>query len=55
MGKVVDSEMRVKMVEKLRVVDASVIPTPLACHIQYCVYEPTEQAVDMVLVADNEL
>lgn len=38
MGKVVDSELRVKGVDRLRVVDASVIPVPIAGHIQNCVH-----------------
>jgi choline dehydrogenase-like flavoprotein len=54
MGKVVDCDMRVKGIKKLRVVDASVIPTPLACHIQYCVYALAEQAVDIILATSNE-
>lgn len=54
MGKVVDSEMRAKGVKKLRVVDASVTPTPLACPIQHCVYTLAEQAVDMILAAGRK-
>lgn len=51
MGKVVDSELRVKGVDRLRVVDASVIPVPIAGHIQNCVYALAEQAVDMILAS----
>lgn len=51
MGKVVDSELRVKGVDRLRVVDASVIPVPIAGHIQNSVYALAEQAVDMILAS----
>jgi choline dehydrogenase-like flavoprotein len=49
MGKVVDTFMRVNGVDRLRVVDASVIPVPLAGHLQNCVYAMAEQAADIIL------
>ena len=49
MGKVVDAECRVKGVQGLRVVDASVIPVPLAAHYQAPVFALAEQAVDFIL------
>ena len=49
MGKVVDAECRVKGVQGLRVVDASVIPVPLAAHYQAPVFALAEQAVDIIL------
>lgn len=49
MGKVVDAECRVKGVQGLRVVDASVIPVPLAAHYQVPVFALAEQVVYMIL------
>lgn len=51
MGKVVDAECRVKGMHGLRVVDASVIPVPLAAHYQAPVFALAEQAVDMIFAA----
>jgi choline dehydrogenase-like flavoprotein len=49
MGKVVDSELKVKGINGLRVVDASVIPTPISAPIQACVYALAEQAAAIIL------
>jgi choline dehydrogenase-like flavoprotein len=42
MGKVVDTELRVKGVKNLRVVDASVLPVSIAAHFQVCIYALAE-------------
>ena len=48
MGKVVDGSCKVYGVSSLRVVDASVIPVPLAAHYQIPVLALAEQAVDII-------
>ena len=48
MGKVVDTELRVMGVERLRVVDASVLPCPIGAHYQVVTYALAEQAAGMI-------
>lgn len=49
MGTVVDAECRVKGVEGLRVVDASIFPMPLGAHYQAATYALAEQVAEMVV------
>lgn len=53
MGKAVDTELRVYGVDGLRVVDASVLPTPIAAHYQYCIYTIADRATDFIAGSGN--
>lgn len=48
MGKVVDNKFQVHGISNLRVVDASVIPTPIAGHIQAALYAMAVKAADVI-------
>jgi choline dehydrogenase len=48
MGKVVDAELRVKGVQSLRIVDASIFPISIGAHIQAAVYALAEQAAVII-------
>jgi choline dehydrogenase-like flavoprotein len=49
MGKVVDSDGNVIGIEKLRIVDASIIPLPLGGHPQATLYALAEQLAESIL------
>lgn len=53
MGKVVDTDLCVKGVKGLRVVDASVLPVSIAAHYQVCLYALAEHAADIVLAVSH--
>ncbi|KAL9624611.1 MAG: hypothetical protein Q9160_001276 [Pyrenula sp. 1 TL-2023] len=48
MGKVVDPELKVIGAERLRVVDASILPCPIGAHYQVVAYAIAEQAADII-------
>ena len=49
MGKVVDGQLKVNGVNKLRIVDASVFPAPVSGALQASVYATAELASDLIL------
>jgi len=48
MGKVVDAELKVIGLQKLRVCDVSVLPCPIGAHYQVASYALAEQAADII-------
>lgn len=48
MGSVVDTDLKVKGVGNLRVVDTSIFPVPLTGHLQVATYAMAEQAADII-------
>jgi choline dehydrogenase-like flavoprotein len=48
MGKVVDTDLKVKGVQGLRVVDASVFPVVISAHLQVATYALAEQAAEII-------
>lgn len=49
MGTVVDTDCRVKGIDGLRIIDASILPVPLAAHHQAAMYAMAEAASDIIL------
>ncbi|KAJ3981819.1 alcohol oxidase [Lentinula detonsa] len=54
LGGVVDARLKVYGTRNLRIVDASIIPVPLACHVQATIYAIAEKAADMI-IADKSV
>lgn len=54
MGKVVDAECRVKGIEGLRVIDASIMPVALCAHLQAPMYGVAERAAEMIVEKAKE-
>jgi choline dehydrogenase len=48
MGKVVDTNLKVQGVKKLRIVDTSVFPVVIAAHLQQATYALAEQAAEII-------
>lgn len=48
MGKVVGTDLKVLGLDRLRVVDASVLPCPIGGHYQAVTYAISEQAADII-------
>lgn len=55
MGKVVDADLKVKGVENLRIVDASIFPIATGVHLQAPVYALAEQAAFMIAQESGEI
>ncbi len=49
---VLDPQLRVNGIDRLRIVDASAMPNLVSCHINACVYMMAEKASDMILKKD---
>lgn len=48
MGKVVDNDLKLKGVNGLRVVDASVFPVVISAHLQVATFALAEQAAEII-------
>ena len=55
MGKVVDADLKVKGVENLRIVDASIFPIATGVHLQAPVYALAEQAAFIIAQESGEI
>ena len=54
MGKVVDTDCKVKGLQGLRVVDASILPVSLGAHLQAPLYGIAERAAAMIIESHAE-
>jgi choline dehydrogenase-like flavoprotein len=48
MGKVVDTDFKVKVLKRLRVVDASAYPVPITGHLQAVTYAMAQKSAEIV-------
>ena len=52
MSKVLDTDLKVKGIRRLRVVDASVFPVVITAHLQAATYALAEQAAEIIQEQD---
>lgn len=54
MGSVVDTNLQVKGVDNLRIVDTSIFPVVITAHLQVAAYAAAEQAAEIIFSARSK-